>query len=57
MKSSEGAALAAVGQPKAGSIFVESFKTVAAFPNPLLYLPPLSPVKPIQKGTDSTPQD
>lgn len=43
----------AAGQPKGGRIFVESFGTVAAFPNPLLYLP----VKPIQKGTDSTPAD
>lgn len=57
MKSSEGPALAAVGQPKGGRIFVQSFETVAAFPNSLLYLPPLSPVKPIQKQTDSTPQD
>lgn len=50
MKSSEGPALAAVGQPKGGRIFVQSFETVAAFPNSLLYLPPLSPVKPIQRG-------
>lgn len=60
MKSLEGPALAEVGQPKRGRIFVESFKTIvafAAFPNPLLYLPPLSPVKPIQRGTDATPQD
>ena len=42
-----------VGQAKSGRIFAESFRTVAAFPTPLLYLP----VKPIQKGTDSTPQD
>lgn len=53
MKSSESPALTAVGQPKGGHIFVESFRTVAAFPNPLLYLL----VKPIQRGTDSTPQD